>query len=337
MRETLPRIVAFAGLLVASLAVVPSATASGWQYGSPLPVGTAFPGVAEDSEGYIYAIGGSTQSSWNATTTVWQFDGATWSSFDPLPIAVTYCAGATDLDGRIYALGGAPGGIVQCYDNGWVEREPMQVERGAFAVTTDYLGRIWATGGDLGGGNYTDSVEIYDPSGDKWQEATPLNTRRSNHVAVVDASGRKIYAIGGIIQEESSFTYTNTVELFDLDNPGLGWQSDVVSPMETARGTAGAVLVGDNIWVIGGYTASGVTGVVEIYDPESNSWSYGPSLNQPRNALGAALSDSGIIYAIGGADGHPLDVAEWIAIPEPTLVALAGIPFLLLAARLRRR
>jgi hypothetical protein len=42
-------------------------------------------------------------------------------------------------------------------------------------------------------------------------------------------------------------------------------------------------------------------GSVEIYDPKTNGWSWGPSLRMPRWGLSAVLGPDGKIYAIGGS------------------------------------
>lgn len=54
------------------------------------------------------------------------------------------------------------------------------------------------------------------------------------------------------------------------------------------------------IYVMGGYPASRQTvNTVQIYDPASDSWSYGPPLPRPSNH-NVAIAVGGKLYAIGG-------------------------------------
>jgi hypothetical protein len=339
MRRTVRRTMVLTELVALVFAVASSAGATCWEYGPALLCPREYHGVAKDGAGIIYVFGGCKDydGGWVNSDTIEMLDEAVgeWQPGPYLGFTEPWCCvGATAGDGYVYAVGG-PGGMLQrLVGSAWESRDFMNVERGAFGATTDYLGRIWAVGGDAGVNNYTNSVEFYDPWQDDWYDDAPLNTRRANHAAV--AWGTRIYVIGGILQEDSSFTYTNTVEFFDLSHPDDGWQ--YATSMPTARANLAAVVVGGQIWAIGGYSdESGFTGIVEMYDPVTDSWVTAEcSLNQPRNALAAIVGDSGTVYAIGGGTyQNPLNVVEVIA--EPSLLGLAGVPLLLVAARLRRR
>ena len=44
--------------------------------------------------------------------------------------------------------------------------------------------------------------------------------------------------------------------------------------------------------------------VVEIYEPETETWETGPSLCHPRRGRAVVSTPDGRIYAIGGTSGH---------------------------------
>lgn len=92
----------------------------------------------------------------------------------------------------------------------------------------------------------------------------------------------------------------------DLGGPALQlhrWTS--MAPMPTARSRLAAVYDGDKVYAIGGDTVDGVTGVVEEYDPSTNSWRVRSSKPIPVHNVGAAVI-GGRVYVPGGftADGE---------------------------------
>jgi len=82
----------------------------------------------------------------------------------------------------------------------------------------------------------------------------------------------------------------------------LGGRWTTAAPMPTARLGGAAVLGPDGlIYVIGGYKSmGGVTGVVEVYNPATNSWSTRAPMPTPRDGFTAVLGPDDLIYTIGG-------------------------------------
>jgi len=91
-----------------------------------------------------------------------------------------------------------------------------------------------------------------------------------------------------------------------------GWQFE--TDMPTPRSHTCSVVLGGKIYVIGGRDSQGhVVDIVEIYDPQSNSWQTGfPSLRQAREN-GAAAVFNGKLYVMGGRsdDGKALKKVEF--------------------------
>jgi DNA-binding CsgD family transcriptional regulator len=84
-----------------------------------------------------------------------------------------------------------------------------------------------------------------------------------------------------------------------------------LAPMSVARASLAVAAYDNAIFAIGGDTADGVTGLVERYDPQSDSWRTLKSKTTPVSAVSAAVI-SGEIYVPGGkqADGSATSVLE---------------------------
>ncbi len=88
----------------------------------------------------------------------------------------------------------------------------------------------------------------------------------------------------------SSSSSSSTAELF--------WSNG--APMPTPRTEIAAALLGDNIYIIGGFDKSGrVTDIVEVYNLKNNSWTKVAPIPQPLHHTSAA-SYNGKIYVVGG-------------------------------------
>jgi hypothetical protein len=251
-----------------------------------------------------------------------------WSTMTPLPTslmglsAATFDAPAPGSGYRIYAIAGltsdiaSPSGFdtvatVVAYDpqapnSGWKPVASISSER-SFLAAASIPGALHVLGGILNSQEIVTTHEVYDAAANVWSQTTPLPTPRANHAAVIGHDGR-IYVIGG---QDANNDPLNTVDAFD---PLSKVWSSAVHPMQTARESPAAVTAPNGkIYVICGWVPyeSGVSehplDTVEIYDPGSNSWSFGPSLpNTPGGSglykLGAAVGPDGLIYVMGGFD-----------------------------------
>jgi len=70
-------------------------------------------------------------------------------------------------------------------------------------------------------------------------------------------------------------------------------------PLQTPRAGHGSAVLGGKVYVAGGYTSSGITSALEVYDPTTNSWSTNQSMGSARNGVGL-VALNGLLYAIGG-------------------------------------
>lgn len=90
---------------------------------------------------------------------------------------------------------------------------------------------------------------------------------------------------------------------------GGRWEN--LASLPTARSRLAVAVAGDLLFAIGGESAGGVTGVVEVYDPQTNGWLPRAAKPTPvANAQAAAVD--GRIYVPGGtlASGAPSSALE---------------------------
>lgn len=87
------------------------------------------------------------------------------------------------------------------------------------------------------------------------------------------------------------------------------WTS--LAPLSMPRSNMGVVVYGNEIFTVGGKTASGVTGTLEHYNISENRWKTASSKNVPASHLQAAVL-AGKIFVPGGEgeSGIPTDVLE---------------------------
>ncbi|MDK2745029.1 MAG: hypothetical protein NDI90_19195 [Nitrospira sp. BO4] len=137
-----------------------------------------------------------------------------------------------------------------------------------------------------------------------WRTAAPMPTKRTEvAVAVLDG---KIYAVGGFekpsLGNVMNFAITPSVEVYDPVTDR--WTSKASMPVGLHH--VGIGVVGGRLYVIGGYSRSGLSvwnpaATVYVYDPATDTWIERASMPTARGALSVAEYE-GKLYAIGGYD-----------------------------------
>jgi kelch-like protein 2/3 len=158
----------------------------------------------------------------------------------------------------------------------------------------------------IGGGNSGVALfdlERYDPVLDAWTTLASMNTARAGAAAAVIDDG--IFVIGGRQSTSgpcSGGPYLDTVEKYDIDTNT--WSP--VAPLPNQRSDMAAVAHGGKIFVFGGCTgtasAPSVTKEVDMYDPQTNTWTRLADMTTARASLVAGHSGDNV-YALGGTDG----------------------------------
>jgi N-acetylneuraminic acid mutarotase len=204
---------------------------------------------------------------------------------------------AVALNGKIYLIGGfytdtnVPSADVHVYDtttNRWSQAAPLPAPRGGHAaVVRD--GRIHVLGGGNSKSTIADHV-VFDPAKNAWTTLASLPRAEGSPAAVVH--GGKLYAIGG----RSGSSDFGAVDIYDAAKNE--WSS---GPSIDPRGTAGAVVYCDAIYVFGGESQAKRQSLGEVFRLKRNgAWEQVSSMPAPRNfARAVVLGDA--VYVVGGS------------------------------------
>ncbi|CAH0493568.1 unnamed protein product [Peronospora farinosa] len=157
------------------------------------------------------------------------------------------------------------------------------------------------------------TVEYLDFHRGEWYPAASMTTRRS-YSGVAVTRDNKIFVMGGT---SSSSHHHKSMERYDPDTNR--WIT--MPSMKKARSYLGATIVGNFIYVVGGFNGHAHLSSVERFDLEKHEWELMPHLMTGRSGL-AVVTLNGLVYAIGGYDGRKHlksmevfdpDTNEWIS------------------------
>jgi hypothetical protein len=138
------------------------------------------------------------------------------------------------------------------------------------------------------------SLEVYDPSTDRWTVKAPLPL--GLHHVGLGVTGGRLYVIGGYKQSGLS-VWQPVATVYAYDPATDTWAERASMP--TARGALSVTVHDGKLYAIGGYDRNANSAAVEVYDPARNTWVSRAPLPTPRDHLVSATV-SGKIYAIGG-------------------------------------
>ncbi len=266
----------------------------------------------------VFSAADAVENSWTAKASIPQAEGVM----------------AAAVNGKIYAIGGSINYMYDPATNNWTAKTPMPTSRGPFGIVA-YQNKLYAIGGYIGwtqetGTLYSNANEVYDPATDTWETKKPMPTNRSTpninvvngkiHLITTDAHdvydiatdiwtartamplsdpayiGKstvvddKIYVLGG-----------NQTQIYDTESDA--WSFGAASPIKVSDpgvcATTG-VMAPKRIYVFGGATGFlNYTNVTQVYDPKTDTWTFGASMLTPRAGLMTAVVND-LVYAIGG-------------------------------------
>lgn len=184
----------------------------------------------------------------------------------------------------------------------WRAVAPMPTPRGHLGAVA-LGGAIYAIGGVPRGGTSSLGFDRYDPATDGWTSliALPVGT---DHAAAA-AAGSSIFVFGGTFEQPSPRSYR-------IDVPPGGAQSAqfaamrwrAIAPLPEPRSAGGAAVVGDRIFVVGGFDATRhELRTAYRYDPAADAWRSIADLPTPRQHL-AVTDFQGLVCALGGYVGN---------------------------------
>jgi N-acetylneuraminic acid mutarotase len=134
----------------------------------------------------------------------------------------------------------------------------------------------------------------------EWHEHASMAVARSEHPAVV--RGDEIVVIGGLVETAPGrFGVTRSVEAYDPDDDSWRPLPDLPEPRHHAM----AAMVGDRLFVIGGFSETGRGDVVSVWELVGDHWEDRARLPAPIGA-GAAVVIGDEVFLVGGATGGGL-------------------------------
>jgi N-acetylneuraminic acid mutarotase len=236
--------------------------------------------------------------------------GNSWEELAPMPTAREKL-GVGVVDGKIYAIGGLSEtlNVNEMYDpqtNTWTTKQPIPTPRAGFGIAV-CDNKIYCIGGWTLGSKMTTANEVYDPAADSWTTLNPAPTGDTYTATVVN---EKIY----IISEN---------QMYEFNPASNSWATK--TPMPTPAIGFSSASINNKIYVFGGSNNDAVPfsdmaiDKVQIYDCNTDSWSYGASL--PISLVWSSASvTSGVyapqrIYVIGGKEAVSYNYT-WIYNPE---------------------
>jgi N-acetylneuraminic acid mutarotase len=198
----------------------------------------------------------------------------------------------------------------------WTKAAPFpQPEEELYGIAAN--NKMYVFGG-YGAGRPVGMLWEYDPTTDKWTKKATV-PRPVHHSALAEYHG-KIYMFGGYI-----FNVDPKIQGGGWEPVDNCWEYDpatdtwrALAPLPEKRGSAVAVEVGGQFYVIGGAIpepgspevairpsrAARSVGTNEAYDPETNKWMPRSPMPTARNHAFAGAVD-GKIYVIGGRITSP--------------------------------
>jgi len=236
------------------------------------------------------------------------------------------------LSNMLYAFGGrdqrrGPLNTVEMFDtwNGcWVSRPPMPTRRAGSAAALLPDDRILLIGGYNERGiaeGLLASCDVYDPSRQEWQQASPLTRARWGHGAALLQG--KVHVVGGCsLQSDGQVgeTFMATLKCCEVYNPEADrWTES--APLQVARSGCRVVTLGERyLAAVGGcddvFGRAETQPTVEFYDSCTGLWSMlDARLCHPRTTAAIAAIDDQTIIVVGGAPS--LSSAEILRVQLP--------------------
>lgn len=289
-----------------------------WEFRSPYPFALHSAAVATDGV-YTYVFGGS--SNGGGFADVKRYDPATnmWTLLEPLPFSTESRLKASyGGNGKIYVMGGSANPTLnRIYDiasNSWSAGAPVPIPI-TFQSQAYSNGKIYVVGG-RSGVTPTASVFAYDIATNTWSPLASLPAPRYDAAAAV--INGKIYIAGGTAD---GFSPVNSLLIYDI--AANVWSGGPSMAGEVWK--ASGLVMGGKLWVVGGGTPQTTT-TTRVFDPVTNTWGTGPSLNEAREHAGAVSfnssgGDTALIvggFAFGSSSNSVESIATDCGSPSPT-------------------
>lgn len=197
----------------------------------------------------------------------------------------------------------------------WSSAAPMRVGRGGHAAALLGDGRVLQIGGWVGPGQYTATSEIYDPTSRRFDPGPSLGAAVDGLSAVSLADGSVLVTGGQVHPGVASATA-------DVISPQGVLTS--VGPLAQARfkHTMVAMPTGEVLVIGGTSNDEDLLSSTEVYDPATQSFTAGPTMNSGRyklNGSATLLPDGRVVVAGGGPGVEVIDVKAGTSTAVPNV------------------
>ena len=289
------------------------ATCGAWQVRTPFGPPTSYGGAGTSDGTYAYVAGGYSFDAGTDQNIFQRFDPVAnaWTVLAPMPDAVTMASAVySPVNNKVYVFGGEniTGGTVsnatRIYDiptNTWSAGANMPDIR-AFMASGYYNGKIYLIAG-YNTPNVTSAqtqVWEYDPI------ANTFNTTRMPYPNANGTGGPGFGIINGHFYVAGGRDLTNTVIALVYD---YNIATDTWTPrasMPAPNNVPGSGVENGQLALFGGGNpfslAPETTGATVIYNPATDTWAAGPTLNQIRS-FPAGTNVGNTLVAAGGYTG----------------------------------
>jgi N-acetylneuraminic acid mutarotase len=164
----------------------------------------------------------------------------------------------------------------------------------------------------------TEKVEKYTPSSKTWSQVSPMSRARKGLAFANDEASGLLYAAGGMdCLEDCSGIPVEYLATFEVYDPATDvWTS--LPPMPTPRTDLSLAVLNSKVYAVGGCGGDGAVqsakdcdplSVMEMYDPDTQTWSSKGELVFPRHGFNLAVYGSQLIAA-GGSSASGIDTAS---------------------------
>jgi N-acetylneuraminic acid mutarotase len=320
-----------------------------WVTKTPYPLSVYGAALASDGT-FAYSFGGQSSGSTHAEAYKYNITTNTWTAVMSMTTGPDERMHAeyAPTTNKIYVQGGVNQGTAnRIYDvatNTWSSGAalPVSVYGHAHAY---YNGKVYLIGGAVGI-VASSGVYAYDIASNTWSTLASLPQAEA-YMAAAAINGF-IYVAGGTTNGSG---FINNLYIYNI--AANSWSSG--PPMSTGASYPGGTAVQGKLWVIGGGQplngsalpqagkdapdAPDSLSTTQIYDPASNSWSAGPTLNTARSFADATtlnVSGGQTTLIVGGYNSNPARSLTSVeassvtvgscATPTPTATAATATP-----------
>ena len=232
---------------------------------------------------------------------------------------------------RLFALGGERGGeilseasIYNLRVNEWSTVADLPAPR-SNAAAAPHDGQIFVAGGSSPADQGNDAAPVvqdtffaYTIATDRWQILAPLPNPLAGAALVTAADG--LYLVGGW----DGVAMRDEVWRLPFADEGPAGHWELVTRLPVPRAFLGAALVGEKLYVVGGYDGQQELNDADLLDLATGDWQRLPPLSTPRGGM-TLVYDGLALFALGGGWTYPIKTHErydpatnvWSNFPSP--------------------